>query len=78
MPFIDAAPGKAAIGLKVHRGKLYVAGGPTGAITVYDLATKQEVGTFQTPGTAASSTTSSSRDAATSTSRTRSGRRSGT
>jgi len=51
VPFIDAAPGKAAIGLKVHRGKLYVAGGPTGAITVYDLATTKEVGTFQTPGT---------------------------
>ena len=47
-PFIPGATGKAAIGLKVRRGKLYVAGGPTGAITVYDLATKQPVATFQT------------------------------
>lgn len=46
-PFIPGAAGKAAIGLKVRRGKLYVAGGPTGAITVYDLATKQPVATFQ-------------------------------
>ena len=47
-PFIEGATGKAAIGLKVRRGKLYVAGGPTGAITVYDLATKAAVATFQT------------------------------
>ena len=47
-PFIPGATGKAAIGLKVRRGKLYVAGGPTGAITVYDLATKAPVATFQT------------------------------
>ena len=47
-PFIPGAAGKAAIGLKVRRGKLYVAGGPTGAITVYDLATRQPVATFQT------------------------------
>jgi sugar lactone lactonase YvrE len=47
-PFIEGASGKAAIGLKVRRGKLYVAGGPTGAITVYDLATRAAVATFQT------------------------------
>jgi Cu-Zn family superoxide dismutase len=47
-PFIPGGPGKAAIGIKVKRGKLYVAGGPTGAITVYDLATGQQVATFQT------------------------------
>jgi sugar lactone lactonase YvrE len=47
-PFIEGATGKAAIGLKVRRGKLYVAGGPTGAITVYDLATRAAVATFQT------------------------------
>jgi sugar lactone lactonase YvrE len=46
-PFI---PGGAqnAIGIEVHRGKLYVAGGPSGAITVYDLGTQQPVATFQT------------------------------
>jgi sugar lactone lactonase YvrE len=47
-PFIEGATGKAAIGLKVRRGKLYVAGGPTGAITVYDLASRAVVATFQT------------------------------
>jgi sugar lactone lactonase YvrE len=47
-PFIPGGAGRAAIGLKVERGKLYVAGGPTGSITVYDLATTQAVATFQT------------------------------
>jgi sugar lactone lactonase YvrE len=47
-PYIPGGAGKAAVGLKVRRGKLYVAGGPTGSITVYDLATKQAVATFQT------------------------------
>jgi Cu-Zn family superoxide dismutase len=48
VPFIRGGPGKAAVGLEKHRGKLYVAGGPTGSITVYDLKTKQAVATFQT------------------------------
>ena len=47
-PFISGAAGKAAVGLKVQGGKLYVAGGPTGSITVYDLATRQVVAQFQT------------------------------
>jgi sugar lactone lactonase YvrE len=47
-PFIDGGSGRAAIGLKVRRGRLYVAGGPTGSITAYDLATRQAVATFQT------------------------------
>jgi sugar lactone lactonase YvrE len=47
-PFIAGGAGKAAVGIKVRRGKLYVAGGPTGSITVYDLATKQAVAQFQT------------------------------
>jgi sugar lactone lactonase YvrE len=47
-PFIAGGPGRAAVGLEVRRGKLYVAGGPTGSITVYDLATGQTVATFQT------------------------------
>jgi Cu-Zn family superoxide dismutase len=47
-PFIPGAAGKAAVGLKVQGGKLYVAGGPTGSITVYDLATRQVVAQFQT------------------------------
>ncbi|MDP9293466.1 MAG: hypothetical protein M3O90_03425 [Actinomycetota bacterium] len=51
VPFIPGAAGKSAVGIESRRGKLYVAGGMTGAITVYDLATKQAVATFQTPGT---------------------------
>jgi sugar lactone lactonase YvrE len=50
-PFIPGAAGKSAVGLKVAFGRLYVAGGSTGAITVYDLASKQAVATFDTgPG----------------------------
>jgi hypothetical protein len=47
-PFIAGGAGQNAVGVEVHRGKLYVAGGPSGAITVYDLKTKQAVATFQT------------------------------
>jgi hypothetical protein len=47
-PFIAGGAGRAAVGLEVRRGKLYVAGGPTGSITVYDLASGQTVATFQT------------------------------
>jgi sugar lactone lactonase YvrE len=47
-PFIEGGEDRAAIGLEIRRGKLYVAGGPTGSITVYDLATGQAVATFQT------------------------------
>jgi sugar lactone lactonase YvrE len=47
-PFIPGAAGHSAVGLKVFRGKLYAAGGTTGTITVYDLATKQPVAAFAT------------------------------
>src|SRR5262245_12983875 len=47
-PFIPGAAGKSAVGLEKHRGKLYVAGGASGAITVYDLRTKAVVATFDT------------------------------
>ena len=47
-PFIPGGDGKAAVGLKVKRGKLYVAGGPTGSITVYDIATGAQVAKFET------------------------------
>jgi len=47
-PFIPGGAGKNAVGLEVQRGKLYVAGGASGAITVYDLETKQPIATFQT------------------------------
>ena len=47
-PFIAGATGGSAVGLKVHKGKLYVAGGATGAIRVYDLKTKALVASFDT------------------------------
>jgi Cu-Zn family superoxide dismutase len=46
--FIAGAAGKSAIGLKVARGRLYVAGGATGAITVYDIASRQQIAMFAT------------------------------
>ena len=46
--FIPGGPGRSALGMKVRRGLLYVAGGSTGTITVYSLATRQAVATFQT------------------------------
>jgi Cu-Zn family superoxide dismutase len=46
--FIVGATGKSAIGLKVARGRLYVAGGATGNITVYDLASRRQVALFST------------------------------
>jgi Cu-Zn family superoxide dismutase len=47
-PFIRGGAGRAAIGLEIRGGKLYVAGGPTGSITVYDLASRRTLATFQT------------------------------
>jgi sugar lactone lactonase YvrE len=47
-PFIPGAQGRVAVGMKVFGGKLYVAGGPTGTITVYDLATRHRVAGFET------------------------------
>src|SRR3954447_16589479 len=49
-PYIPGGAGKSAVGLKVKRGKLYVAGGQTGSITVYDLASKAQVAKFETGG----------------------------
>lgn len=46
--FILGSEGKSAIGLEVAGGKLYVAGGMTGKLLVYDVATKQVVASFDT------------------------------
>jgi Cu-Zn family superoxide dismutase len=46
-PFITG-DGTAAVGIKVRKGKLYVAGGPSGLIKVYDLTTKALVASFDT------------------------------
>src|SRR5262249_46125267 len=48
--FIPGAPGKQAVGMKVAAGKLYVAGGFSGAARVYDIATKRVVASFETGG----------------------------
>ncbi len=47
--FIDAAPGRAAAGLKVNKAHhlLFVAGGATGAAYVYDTRSGTSVATFQ-------------------------------
>jgi len=47
-PFIAGGAGRSAVGLEIRRGKLYVAGGSTGSITVYDIASGQTLATFQT------------------------------
>ena len=53
-PFITpdtAAPADSAVGMKVSRGKLYVAGGPTGSIYVYEIKTGELLARFETgPG----------------------------
>ena len=41
------APGKEAVGLKVARGQLYVAGGFSGTVAVYDLTNRNPVASFQ-------------------------------
>jgi len=40
---VPGAPGRAAIGVELHDGLLYVAGGPTGKAFVYDAGTTQLV-----------------------------------
>src|SRR4051794_11569837 len=47
-PFIAGSAGQSAVGLKIRHHKLYVAGGSTGAIKVYNLRTKQLLATFDT------------------------------
>ncbi len=46
--FIPGATGKSAVGLKVANGRLYVAGGTTGDIVVYDLASRHQLAAFAT------------------------------
>ncbi len=52
-PYITppGAPANNAIGLTTSRGRLFVAGGPSGSIYVYDIATKALLARFETgPG----------------------------
>ena len=46
--WIAGAEGRSAVGMKVDDGLLYVAGGATGRITVYDIDTTSVVATFET------------------------------
>jgi sugar lactone lactonase YvrE len=46
--FITGAAGHSAVGMKVAGGRLYVAGGATGQIVVYDLGTRLQVASFDT------------------------------
>jgi Cu-Zn family superoxide dismutase len=46
--FIPGAAGKSAIGLKIAHGRLYVAGGATGNVLVYDLGSRRQVAAFAT------------------------------
>lgn len=48
--FIPGAQGESATGMKVFRGRLYVAGAATGTIKVYDIAGGDLVATFDTTG----------------------------
>ena len=48
--FIPGAPGKEAAGMKVSRGKLYVAGGFSGTVSVYSIATRRLVASFENFG----------------------------
>ena len=43
-----AGPGTAVIGMKVDDGLLYVAGGPSGLVKVYDISSASLVATFET------------------------------
>lgn len=45
--FIPGAPGNEAAGMKVFRGQLYVAGGFSGTVRVYDIATRGLVASFE-------------------------------
>ena len=47
-PFIAGSAGDSSVGIKVRKGKLYVAGGTTGMIKVYDLKTKALLASFDT------------------------------
>jgi Cu-Zn family superoxide dismutase len=54
--FIPGVQGNSATGMKVLRGKLYVAGASTGTIKVYDVDSGQLLATFDTKGGDASPT----------------------
>ena len=46
--WVAGATGRQAVGMKVDHGRLFVAGGGTGQIRVYDIATASVVASFET------------------------------
>ena len=44
---VEGGAGKAAIGVEVNRGRLFVAGGPTGKAVVYSARTGEELASYQ-------------------------------
>ncbi|MGI8671869.1 MAG: SMP-30/gluconolactonase/LRE family protein [Luteitalea sp.] len=48
--FIKGAPGREAVGIEVFDGRLYVAGGFSGRVSVYDLATRRLLADFESFG----------------------------
>ena len=46
--FLHGQPGQEADGIRVVGGRIYIGGGIDGEIRVYDLATRQRIGTFET------------------------------
>jgi sugar lactone lactonase YvrE len=48
--FVPAQEGRAAIGMKVDRGRLFVAGGPTGGAWVYDARTGATIASYSFTG----------------------------
>jgi sugar lactone lactonase YvrE len=54
--FIPGGTGNAATGMKVFKGRLYVAGASTGTIKVYDVDTGALLATFNTKGSSSSPT----------------------
>lgn len=47
-PWLKGAKGRSAVGMKVFHGRLYVAGGTTGTLTVYRIEDRHQVARFTT------------------------------
>ena len=47
-PFIPGGPGESSVGIHERRGLLYVAGGASGKIKVFDIETRRMVASFET------------------------------
>lgn len=63
---VPGRPGRVAVGMQLERrhDRLWVAGGPTGAVTVYDADSGDELGRWVTPGSVFLNDVTVTRDAA--------------